>query len=123
MTEFVSVQGNTAVEDDRETIYPKYKDLLEAGVPEEGLVIAEGIYTGSFDGEGKFGPFTTYYVDAGDKKIGLNKAGNLGYLINKAELTPNVSKIQVVYFGKQPMKSGERAGTLAHTFDVRLAQS
>lgn len=106
-------QSSSAVQD-KETIYPKYKDVAA------GTVLAEGVFTGSYEGQGQFGAFVTYFVDSGDKKIGLNKAGNLGYLINKAELVPNVSKIRITYLGKEPAAVGPRAGTLMHNFQLEV---
>jgi len=106
------------VQDDRETIYPKFKDLAA------GTVIAEGLYTGSYESPNRFDASKTnitYFFDCGDVKVGLNKAGNLGYLINKANLTSNESQVRITYLGMDKIAKGPLAGRPAHSFQLEVA--
>lgn len=112
------VGGNTAaLADGRETLYPKYKET------EAGTVLAEGVFTGSHSRPNSFDSSKvdiTYYVDCGESKVGLNKAGNLGFLIDQAGLVPNESKIRVTYQGMEPIAKGPMQGRAAHNFKLEV---
>lgn len=123
MTEFD--YGNTAVEDNRERIYPKYKELLEAGVPEGGIEIARGTYTGFSTRTNSFDPAKTditFYVDQGETVVGLNAAGNLKSQL-ELKAVEKGQLISVLYLGKDKIKKGPMEGRLAHNFVVGVAKS
>ena len=116
---FQEVVGNTAIQDDRETLYPRYKDVAA------GTVLAEGLYTGSHSKPNSFDATKTditYYIDCGENKGGLNKAGNLGWLIDKAGLVEGVSTIRVTYLGMDTISKGSMAGRATHNFKLEVDQ-
>ena len=113
---------NAAATSDKPVVYPKYKELYEAGVPEGGLVIAEGLLTNTDERPNNFDASkidVTYYIEQDDNVVGLNKAGNLGYLLEKANLTPD-SLIRVTYVGMEKIEKGPMAGRLSHTFELEV---
>ena len=65
-------------------------------------------------GEDKDGKKYEKAVKPGDTLI-VNTGGNLGWLMK--EVSPGFL-CQIVYEGKQEIASGQRKGTLAHTFKV-----
>lgn len=89
-------------------------------------VVAEGLYEGTKEVEGKFGPQTIIEIRAANGDLlRVNSAGNLGYRMEQA-----ISKglkvgmpIQITYLGKSKMSSGAYKGTMAHSFDVLIDAS
>jgi hypothetical protein len=67
--------------------------------------------------DSKFGGLR-YRIEGKDGLIVLNGSGQLDYLMNLIEAG---SLIRIVYRGKTRMQSGERKGTLAHQFEVYVA--
>jgi len=91
-----------------ETTFIGSKNLKEG-------VLAKGVFKKRFEREanGPTGKFTsvTYFLDTEDGSVGINKLGNLGYLMEKLKVQEG-EEIIVEYNG--------RDGNNYHSFDITV---
>ena len=115
--QFLSVNGKSLSNEGNDINFVSASRLNKAGITNE--VVAEGIYTESQVVDGKFGPKTEYKILNDGKLTIIGEAGNLKSQMSKVATG---SYVQITYVGKEAMKTGDRAGTLAHKFLVGVAQ-
>lgn len=90
--------------------YLKYADC------EEGDIVAEGIYTGSR--EGQYG--IQHYVREQDGvSVVLNSAGHLNYLLKEAGVKKG-NLIQVTYAGTEKLEKGKYKNKDVHKFELAI---
>lgn len=74
-----------------------------------------GIYRGTFQTNGNFGPQIVHKIETADGAIGVN--GN-GMLNKKLAQVAEGTAVTIVYNGKETIKKGEWKGTKAFQFSV-----
>lgn len=85
-------------------------------------IIAQGIYRGSQEVEGKYGTQLNHQIEGmNGKKMVINGAGNLQAQLSFKKVSEG-TPVQITYNGKIPMKDGPRKGTEAHNFTVETGE-
>ena len=91
----------------------------EEGLRDIGAPILEGTFVDSMPNKYNAQKLDFKFEKEDGTMIVLNGAGNLGHnmkLVNVGDY------VQVIYNGKQEIKKGNYAGTLAHNFEVLTAE-
>lgn len=108
---FKSVTGESSL------TFIRPSELAEQGVTG---VILEGLYLGTSPNQLDSSKSDYKFESTDGNTVIVNSTGSLAYKMKKVEIG---SLVRLIYNGKEEIKKGNKAGKLAHNFDVQVAEA